>query len=241
VNGRRVVVLLAAVAAVALTARLGLWQLDRAAQKTALQTALDTRRALPPLMPGDLARDEAQAAAQHHRATTLQGRWLDQYTLYLENRQMRGRPGFFVVTPMLLVDGTAVLVQRGWLPRDLMDRTKVQAPPLPGTVQSLVSGRIAPGPGRLYEFEGAASGVIRQNLALADFAQETGLRLRPFTLVQEEGPAKGQSVLSDGLLRDWPQPATGVAKHHGYAFQWFALSILILGLYVWFQLFRPRR
>jgi len=76
---------------------------------------------------------------------------------------------------------------------------------------------------------------------LADFAQETGLRLRPFTLVQEEGPAKGQSVLSDGLLRDWPQPATGVAKHHGYAFQWFALSILILGLYVWFQLFRPRR
>jgi surfeit locus 1 family protein len=31
-----------------------------------------------------------------------------------------------------------------------------------------------------------------------------------------------------------------VGKHHGYAFQWFALSALIAGLYVWFQLLRPR-
>ena len=35
--------------------------------------------------------------------------------------------------------------------------------------------------------------------------------------------------------------AAGVHKHYGYAFQWFALSALILGLYVWFQLIRPRR
>jgi surfeit locus 1 family protein len=234
---RRAVVLLAAVAGVALTARLGLWQLDRAEQKTALQTALDDRRALPPLPADGLADTEPQAALQHHRATTLQGRWLDQHTLYLDNRQMRARPGFFVLTPLQLDDGSAVLVQRGWLPRDQLDRTRVQAPPLPADRASSVFGRIAPEPGRLYEFEAAASGVIRQNLRLAEFAQETGLRLRPFTLVQEETA----QPLADGLLRDWPQPATGVAKHHGYAFQWFALSTLILGLYVWFQLIRPRR
>lgn len=234
---RRMVVLLAALAAVALTARLGLWQLDRAEQKTALQAALDTRRAQPPLPAAELAQTEAQATQQHHRATTLQGRWLDQHTLYLDNRQMRARPGFFVLTPLALPDGTAVVVQRGWLPRDQLDRTRVQAPALPVDALSSVFGRIAPGPGRLYEFEAAASGVIRQNLALADYAAETSLRLRPFTLVQEETDAP----LGDGLLRDWPQPATGVAKHHGYAFQWFALSTLILGLYVWFQLIRPRR
>jgi surfeit locus 1 family protein len=236
-NARRLLVLLAALASVVLTARLGLWQLDRAEQKTALQAALDTRRALLPLPATELAQDEAQAALQHHRATTLQGRWLDEHTLYLDNRQMRGRPGFFVLTPLLLEDGSAVVVQRGWLPRDQLDRTRVQAPPLPAARLSPVAGRIAPGPGRLYEFEAAASGVIRQNLDLTDFAQQTGLRLRPFTLVQEEA----SPPLADGLLRDWPQPATGLAKHHGYAFQWFALSTLILGLYVWFQLIRPRR
>jgi surfeit locus 1 family protein len=55
--------------------------------------------------------------------------------------------------------------------------------------------------------------------------------------VQEDGPKPPQ----DGLLRQWPEPAADVQKHYGYAFQWFALCALILGLYVWFQIVRPRR
>jgi cytochrome oxidase assembly protein ShyY1 len=53
--------------------------------------------------------------------------------------------------------------------------------------------------------------------------------------VQQAGPA------SEGLLRDWTQPGSGVETHYGYAFQWFALSALIAILYVWFQFVAPRR
>ncbi|MBK9684372.1 MAG: SURF1 family protein [Betaproteobacteria bacterium] len=234
--GRRWIVLLAALAATLLTARLGVWQLDRAAQKNALQATLDARMALPALLPAELAHEVQAAATQHHRAVRLEGQWLAERTVYLENRQMNGRPGFFAVTPLRLDDGSAVLVQRGWLPRDPMDRTRiVAAPPAPGRVAIL--GRIAPAPGRLYEFEAGASGPIRQNLDLDAYARETGLLLRPLTVVQEDG----QPPPDDGLLRQWPRPAAGVHKHYGYAFQWFALSALILGLYVWFQLIRPRR
>lgn len=233
---RNAIVLLVALLAAALTARLGVWQLDRAAQKTALQQALESQRALPPLQQLELAKAAAELPSQLHRLAAVQGRWLAAQTVYLENRQMNGRPGFYAVTPLQLDDGTAVLVQRGWLPRDLLDRTRIAAPPPPeGRVQVL--GRIAPGPARLYEFEGAAAGSIRQNLDVASFARETGLPLRPLALVQEDGPAPP----ADGLLRQWPQPALGVDKHHGYAFQWFALSALIIGLYVWFQLVRPAR
>jgi surfeit locus 1 family protein len=230
------VVTIAAIAGAALTARLGFWQLDRAAQKNAIQTALDERRALPPLPAADLARDEAQAAPQHHRAVVVEGRWLPDLTVYLENRPMAGRVGFVVVTPMLLADGTALVVQRGWLPRDLLDRTKVAAPPLPAAV-ARVAGRIAPPPSRLVELGAAASGPIRQNLDLAAFTAEVGRPLRPLSVVQEDGPL----TAADGLLRQWPRPAADVHKHYGYAFQWFALATLILGLYVWFQLLRPRR
>ena len=236
---RNAIVLLAAIAAALLTARLGFWQLDRAAQKTALQQALQQQRALPPLAQADLARETADLPAQLHRSVRLQGRWLPAHTVHLENRQMNGRPGFYVVTPLQLDDGSAVLVQRGWVPRDLMDRTRVAAPAPPsGSAQ--VMGRIAPGPARLYEFDGAASGAIRQNLDLAAFGRETGLPLRPLAVVQEDD-ANAVSAPSDGLLRLWPQPAIGVEKHHGYAFQWFALCALIIGLYVWFQLIRPAR
>jgi surfeit locus 1 family protein len=89
----------------------------------------------------------------------------------------------------------------------------------------------------LYEFAGGATGPIRQNLDLGDFERETGLALLPFTVLQEDVDAAAQ----DGLRRDWPKPAANVHKHYGYALQWFALSALVIGLYVWFQLVHPWR
>ena len=240
---RRLVVLVAAVITAGVTARLGFWQLDRGAQKSALQSAVESRQQMPTLPPGDLPSDEKELQERLHRQITLQGVWAPQHTIYLENRQMQGRPGFFVVTPLLLAEGGAVLVQRGWLPRDLRDRTRVQAPATdPGPARIL--GRIALPPARLYDFDGAASGLIRQNLDVRLFALETGLKLRPLSVLELDEaptPSSGQPPRPDKLLRDWPLPAAAVHKHHGYAFQWFALSVLTIALYVWFQILRPRR
>jgi surfeit locus 1 family protein len=228
----------ATLAATLLTARLGWWQLDRAAQKTALEAAIVERGRLPPLVgAAQLARPADVAAAQHHRAVVLTGRWSAAQTVYLENRQMNGRPGFYVVTPLLLGDGTAVLVQRGWLPRDFQDRSRVATVPTPAH-ELLVQGRIAPAPARLYEFAAGEAGRIRQNLDLDAFARETGLGLRPLSVLMSDA---ADSPAGDGLQRDWPLPSSGIAKHRGYAAQWFGLSLLILALYVWFQLVQPRR
>lgn len=236
-NGSRFIILLAAVAATLATARLGWWQLDRAAQKIAVHDAMLRERALPALAAAELARDATAAAAQQHRAVALRGTWLAAQTVYLDNRPMDGRAGFYVLTPLRLADGSVVLVQRGWLPRDVADRTRIAPPPTTaGEVD--VQGRIATGPARLFELGTAASGPIRQNLELDVFARESGLPLRPVMVVQESGAAAAND---DGLLRHWPQPAADVHKHYGYAFQWFAMSVLIGGLYVWFQLIRPAR
>ncbi len=112
-GARGIVVLVAAVAAAAITARLGVWQLSRAAEKEALQASLDSRGAAPPLAAAELARSAGEAAAQHHRRITLEGRWVGGRTVYLDNRPMDGRAGFYVLTPLALPDGDAVLVQRG--------------------------------------------------------------------------------------------------------------------------------
>ncbi len=226
--------LLLALLVAALTARLGLWQLDRAAQKEQVQQALDTRVAMAPLTAAELPRGAAEVAALEHRRVVLQGQWLNDSSVYLDNRPMNGRVGFYLVTPLRLDDGSAVLVQRGWLPRDLQDRTRVAAPPA-GAASAVVQGRMAPALARLYEFDAAASGSIRQNLDVDAYARETKLPLRPWVLIQDDTP------LADGLLRQWPAPNTGLAKHHGYAFQWFSLSALTIGLYVWFQIIQPRR
>ncbi len=222
----------AAFVGIAATLALGAWQMSRAAGRLALQAAIEQRKTMAPL-------DGAALAANSridllHRSVVLRGTWLARHTVFLDNRQMGGKPGFYVVTPLQLDGSTAsVLVERGWVQRNFVEREKLPPIPTPaGAVE--VRGRLAPPPAKLYEFAGAGSGPIRQNLDLAQFRAETGLPLLDFA-VQQTGPP------SEGLLRDWPEPASGVAKHYGYAFQWWALCGLIAFLYVWFQFIAPRR
>ena len=241
---------LATVAGMLTTASLGRWQLSRAAQKEALQAMLDARGRMPAMDGRVLLSQPAMATTEAetlvHRAVVLEGRWVPEHTVYLDNRQMSGRPGFFVLTPLQLV-GTpsgAVLVQRGWVPRNFQDRTQLPQVPTPQDVVVRVAGRVAAAPSRLYEFGGGESSAgghgaegssrIRQNLDLAAFRTETGLALAPLTVVQT-GEAVGAG---DGLQRDWPVVGAGVDKHYGYAFQWFGLSGLMALLYVWFQIVR---
>jgi len=233
---RAAVVLLATLAGVALTGGLGFWQLDRAAQKQAMQAALDARARLVPIETSALARNAGEAAAQHYRPVHLRGRWLAANTVFLDNRALNGRAGFIVVTPLQLEESRdAALVQRGWVARDARERSLLPELPLPtGSVD--IEGWVAPAPARLYEFAAAASGPIRQNLDVTEFSRETGLSLRPLSVMQGESPA----TVGDGLLRQWPRPAVDMHKNYGYAAQWFALAALMAGLYVWFQLVRPR-
>ncbi|CAM5783484.1 SURF1 family protein [Rhizobacter fulvus] len=235
-KGRAAVVLVATLIGVAVTANLGAWQLRRAAQKIALQDALDSRARLSPLGAAELPRSADMVEAQHYRPVHLRGRWLPERNVFLDNRQMNARVGFYLVTPLQLEGRPeVVLVQRGFVPRDLRDRTLLPRVATPaGPVD--VEGHIAPPPARLYEFAPSANGLIRQNLDLGEFTRETGLPLAPLSVLQADSP----STAGDGLLRQWPRPAVDVQKHYGYAFQWFALGALMAGLYVWFQLVRPR-
>lgn len=233
------VILVSALALVALTVSLGRWQLSRAQQKQALQDTISVQsaRAVRPLAEFDAV--TAADAGALYRAVSASGQWLHAYTVFLDNRQMDGRPGFFVVTPLLLPHNAgAVLVQRGWVPRDVSDRSRLPNLNAPlGEVT--LSARIVPPPGRLFAFEGPDEGRIRQNIDLDAFRAETGLALWSVSLQQlaVESPAP----TPDPLQRRWPAPAVDVHKHHGYAAQWFGLALLTTALYVWFQILRPRR
>ena len=250
-NLRWWVAMVAGIGGVCLGIALGMWQLDRAAQKKQLHAAMQAQAAAPML--------DAQAVRQHllqlqqlspsqqgeaawapwlHRPIRLQGQWLAADTVYLDNRQMQGRPGFYVLTPLQLADGGIVLVQRGWIARNFQDRTALQPIATPaGTVE--VQGQLAGSPGRLYALgdDGAAlvqQPRILQNLSISAYAQATGLPLWPVIVVQT-------GAASEGLLRDWPQPSSGIATHHGYAFQWFAIAAVLAAMLLWFQFLRPAR
>ena len=257
---RFVLITLAALLCAAITASLGFWQLSRAAQKQQIFDAIARQQALAPWHNVELAAQvplvtQSISATQQqellHRPAQLQGQWLTEQTIYLDNRQMQGKVGFYVLTPLRLIapnEGKVIIVQRGWVPRNFSDRTALAPVQTPAGVVN-IEGRLEAPPSKLMELESGANGGadpdgqksrIRQNADIAQWAQQSGLPLLGLSLVQT-----GPDTASEGLLRDWPQINAGVQKHYGYAFQWFGLSVLVVLLYVWFQLVRrfylPRR
>ncbi|MDM0043183.1 SURF1 family cytochrome oxidase biogenesis protein [Variovorax dokdonensis] len=152
----RWLILLLALALVATGILLGRWQLNRASQKEAIQAQIAAQGKLEPLTQAQfLAMDDPLASV--HRRVKLRGLWLVPQTVYLDNRQMNGVPGFFVLTPFAL-EGTeqTVMIQRGWIQRNFEDRISlqpVQTPP--GLVE--VEAVIATPPAHLLELGSPAS------------------------------------------------------------------------------------
>ncbi len=234
-------VTLAAAMGVLVTVSLGVWQLGRAASKQAWLAERAAQAELP-AADWDALRD-AQArnelTAWTGRAVRLQGRWITDATVWLDNRPMEGRVGFVVVTPLQPEGGgAAVLVQRGWLPRRPDDRQAI--PALSASEGAVtIEGRLAPPPSQLFQLGPDAPGPIRQNIQIDTFATEWRLTLLPVSVQQTAPP----EIAMDGtpLQRAWATVAVEPAKHIGYAVQWFGLAALISVLYVWFQFFSPRR
>lgn len=233
---RQLFVVAVGLVVMAVTAQLGRWQLSRAAQKKAIDHAMVTHAELP-VLDGSLLADRLSPERRHelrYRRIVLQGQWLPQATVFLDNRTMNHEAGFYVVTPLQLAghDDAVVAVVRGWAARDFYDPRKLPDIASPaGEVQ--VEGRILVHAPEAFALSEQADGPIRQNLELADYAVETGLPLAD-VLVQQTGAP------SDGLQRDWPQIAVGVERHYGYAVQWFGMCLVVAFLLVWFQWVKPR-
>lgn len=169
------------------------------------------------------ASDKRAAAAQLERIS-VRGEFLAQHTVLLDNKVRGGRPGYEVVTPLKLsAGGRHVLVNRGWIAagatRDVLPQIKTFLGET--VVEGIVRERLP----RVLQAGPRQRGKVRQNLAVEDYAAETGLALLPYVIEQH-------SRADDGLLREWPRVGAGALKHEMYALQWYSLAALSLVLFV---------
>ncbi len=129
-------ILLGAVAFVCLM--LGRWQLERAEVRRQVAATLEAgRRALPLILTPSIPREALQA----WRPATAEGRWLSEWSVLLDNRNLDGRPGLWLATPLMLDRDTAVLVLRGWVERPIAGRPVPAIPTTESTVY--LSGELA--------------------------------------------------------------------------------------------------
>ena len=219
----------AAIAGIALTAAAGNWQIDRAREKEGLQQAYDRSAADAPVI---LSSMPVEAQPLLFRRIEAVGEFVPQAAVLLDNRMLAGMAGYHVIMPLKLAGSQKyVLVNRGWIAAG-GDRSRLPEVQTPRGRVSVVG--IAMLPGRFLELSGEETpGPVWQNLTIERYRSRMQLDVQPIVIEQHND-------LGDGLARSWDRPDFGIARHYGYAAQWFSLCALIVFLFVFFHVRRSR-
>ena len=165
---------------------LGNWQSDRAEEKRAITDRLADFARVPAIRLGD-----APVAAEDYlwHKVEVHGEFDAQRTLLLGNRLYRGKPGYYVVTPLRIDTGRRyVLVLRGWMASGSAPPGQA-VPPGMRVIRGLAVPRVA----RMYEPGAPGHERVRQNVDLAGFEIESALPLQPSSSSSAAGPKRVSS------------------------------------------------
>jgi surfeit locus 1 family protein len=176
--------------------RLGIWQLDRLATRRARNAELVAARARPPQ---EVAAGLSVDSARDRRLRARGVFDYDRETVW-PARTFEGVPGVHLLTPLRLADGSAVLVDRGWVPSPdalHIDREFYREPD-----SAMVVG------------VGRATPRGRGDVDPTVFA---------YVLQQDSPPGAAR-----GFIRRIPPPPLDDGPHLGYAIQWFSFAVVAL-------------
>ncbi len=206
---------------------LGNWQTRRAAEKTALQAKLEQGMAAAPLK---LDGSPVDAAAVEFHRVIATGEFVPNWPVFLDNRPQGGRAGFILLMPFTIAGSNkAVLVARGWLPRNTAEHDRLPPFTTPAG-QVKIEGRAVRQLARVMQLGTQAPlkpNAIVQNTGPEELARASGLDLLP-VVVEQTGP----DTAGEGLQRDWPAPSLDIDRHKGYALQWYALAAMAFLFFV---------
>lgn len=207
----------------AVCVRLGVWQLDRLEQRRTRNAQVEARLAEPPLTVDAILRDTVGVLFRRAR---VRGRPDPDRSIALAGRSHRGAPGVHLLTPLQLVDGSAVLVNRGWVPS--ADGASIDFAAVADTSVIDEEGIVLPLPGAgAPRAESSGNGGFQRVWFRIDAAALA--RQYPYPLATYQIQLLGNAGQVGGPRRLDP-PELDAGPHLGYALQWFSFAtIAIIG------------
>ena len=211
----------------AMLVALGTWQVERLSWKRDLIARVDARVHAEPVAPPARAEWGAiNAANSEYRRVTVGGTLEnDRETLVYASTALG--PGYWVMTPLKLADGTAILVNRGFVPTDRRDPASRTAGQVSGPVT--VTGLM-----RMTEPKGS---LLRSNDVTADrwysrdvaaIGEKRGVGdIAPYFIDADATPNPGGMPVGGLTVIDFPN------NHLVYAITWYLLAAMVAGLLVY--------
>lgn len=208
--------------------RLGFWQLSREEEKRELLAVYESRQfeAPAPLSTLDVVAD------LQYRQVQFSGEPDATHVFLLDNRIEQGRVGYEVLQPVRTDEGSLVFINRGWIAQGATRADLPEIPPLPARV----------------DIRGTVYMQVGEPVVLSDELMSTGWPkviqvLDPEGMQQVaglEGPLFPHTIrvgagVPGALLRAWPVINLSPEMHRGYAVQWFAMSLMLTLLYLYYS------
>ena len=214
-----------------LTMSLGFWQLDRAAQKETLQQNHERMIAQKATPLYDFTPNP-----ENFRPYRIKGRYA-QESFLLDNRVRSGQVGYEVLHLFRANAGFEILVNRGWLAAPRLRNELPDVAPMQGMVEI---------EGFFYQSDGEVPLLDRSNIEtlpqqpwpkrVQKLVWDEFERLLPAkALLRKEFRLRSTQV-PGALTIHWKTLEMGPDKHTGYAVQWFALSLVLVGLTLYYSL-----
>lgn len=212
------------IAVIATCLRLGLWQLDRLEGRRDANARYEEGLSEPPRALEALLGDGGQLAYRHAVAS---GRYDTEREVILYGRTLDGRAGNHVLTPLVLADGRAIVVDRGWVPIEMDSPPVAAADPPEGDVEVR---------GTLFADQPGGAGTAQEDVGRVTTVRSVDLeaigRDAPYDLVPWFLQLRSQSPAAGDLPVPTPEPELTEGPHLSYAFQWFAFATIAAVGYV---------
>ncbi|MGW4465795.1 SURF1 family cytochrome oxidase biogenesis protein [Micromonospora sp. NPDC004704] len=224
-------------AAAAVMVLLGNWQLSRYRERSAINERIDAADRIAPVplagvLPpaGGTAGTAGNAPAKEMAWTrvTVTGRYDTANTIVVRGRTVDSKVGFEVVTPLLLDDGTAVLVDHGWVPPPNGSATEQPRIPAIPTGQVTVVGRVHMSESKPGAVDRRDGKLETRRVAVPRLARELPYPLfGAYLLVGEQTPA------ADPTFAAVPIQHENNWQNAGYVIQWWLFALMTLYGFGW--------
>lgn len=225
-------------ALVVVMVQLGFWQLRRLDEKRDHKALVEARQEAPvaeltDVVPLDAAVDDDAVDAVLYRTVRARGTYEVDDTVVVENRTFNGAAGAWVLTPLRLADGAAVVVNRGFVGYDA-EGEYLPPPPPEGVVT--VEGLVLPSQergsfGATDPDEGRLDVLARVDLDR--YAAQLDYDLYPaYVQLVTSDPEQAAGEAGAPELVALGEPEVSEGPHLGYAVQWFIFSTIAFGGYL---------
>ena len=204
--------------------RLGIWQLDRASEKMALQTAMQQEQQKEAINIEDIILSRDGTIPNLH--VTLAGEYINEKSFLLVPQSYNGQLGFGVITPFRLQSSNRiVLVDRGWI--TVASGAKLNFGLVVGARQLTAQIHLqSSSPGSDERPDASAWPVQIRRLDVDVISEILGEGIFPYPVrLNEDQPGV--------LIRHWTAVTANSNANISYAIQWFvfASAIVIVSLF----------